>query len=214
MNKPKINLVTFYILIFMIGFTTSCKIDDEEIVVETPDQLFSPVLFRAEVNINSVYFSWTPILNSTYLIEISRDNMLFENDLKSFTVTDKSEFHIENLWSNSLYSARIKAISKDTTIKDSKFQKLTFITKTENIFYNVPADSISTNSVVLQWDQQKQVSHIIVSLGDVDQFNYVLESDEIAAGKKKITNLSELSEYKFKIYFGEMLRGTIAVKTK
>ena len=209
MNYP--NVFTLILLISQV--LLSCK--DEVVVNNTADQLFSPALFSAAIITNVASLSWTPIANSTYyILEISKDSLLFTNELVVDTIVDKYYFTLQDLWSNTRYSARIMAVSKDPKIKDSKFLAITFKTKTENIFYEVPAADIATNQVQLKWNALKQVSKIVyyversttkvtVDLTDVDK----------AAGVKLIPGLSEGTTYIFEIYFGGMLRGTVKVDT-
>ena len=214
MKRLKFNITSsIAILVLISQVLLSCK--DEVVVNNTADQLFSPALFSAAIITNVASLSWTPIANSTYyLLEISKDSLLFTNELVVDTIVDKYYFTLQDLWSNTRYSARIMAVSKDPKIKDSKFLAITFKTKTENIFYEVPAADIATNQVQLKWNALKQVSKIVyyversttkvtVDLTDVDK----------AAGVKLIPGLSEGTTYIFEIYFGGMLRGTVKVDT-
>ncbi len=214
MKRLKFNITSsIAILVLISQVLLSCK--DEVVVNNTADQLFSPALFSAAIITNVASLSWTPIANSTYyILEISKDSLLFTNELVVDTIVDKYYFTLQDLWSNTRYSARIMAVSKDPKIKDSKFLAITFKTKTENIFYEVPAADIATNQVQLKWNALKQVSKIVyyversttkvtVDLTDVDK----------AAGVKLIPGLSEGTTYIFEIYFGGMLRGTVKVDT-
>ncbi len=214
MKRFKFNIIrSIGILILISQVLLSCK--DEVVVHNTADQLFSPALFSAAINNNVASLSWTPIANSTYyLLEISKDSLLFKNQLVVDTIIDKYYYTLQDLWSNTWYSARIKAVSKDPNIKDSYFLAITFKTKTENIFYDVATTDITSNQVTLKWNSLKQVSKIVyfverstakvtVALTDIDK----------TAGVKLISGLSEGTTYVFEIYWGDMLRGTVKVDT-
>ena len=214
MKRFKFNIIrSIGILILISQVLLSCK--DEVVVHNTADQLFSPALFSAAINNNVASLSWTPIANSTYyLLEISKDSLLFKNQLVVDTIIDKYYYTLQDLWSNTWYSARIKAVSKDPNIKDSYFLAITFKTKTENIFYDVATTDITINQVTLKWNSLKQVSKIVyfverstakvtVALTDIDK----------TAGVKLISGLSEGTTYVFEIYWGDMLRGTVKVDT-
>jgi hypothetical protein len=204
------NIIISLAFILLSFCNISCK--DDAIINNTSDQLFRPALFRGSVNSNTVYFSWVPIAGASYLLEVSRDSLLFQNDLKIIPLNGVKEYPVTDLWSNSRYSARIKAVSIDSAIKDSEYNQIAFVTGTENIFYQVADTGI--NQVLLKWDKSKDVSKIVVSKGASVVKNITLTTSEISAGEKLVEGLSEATKYDFKIYLGDMLRGAISVSTK
>lgn len=126
LNNLKIIASVFLMLSFFI-LICSCEKNDmpSENVV---DQLFSPALFEADVEANNVTFTWIPIKGASYSLEISNDSLLFSNNLQVFQLEQVKSFTIENLILDSRYSARIKAVSKNLTIIDSKYISITFLT--------------------------------------------------------------------------------------
>ncbi len=191
-------------------FMISC--DEEDAADNTPERLFRPALLTAGVDGNKVRLTWIPIANASYSLEISRDSLLFSTDLQVIPLDGVDEYTVQDLWSDTIYSARIKGLSKISTIKDSEYEQITFRTGIENIFYAVAATDIGTNQVLLKWDKTKTVSTIVVSTaGAADTVVPVSASD---AGEKLIPALTAATSYTFKIYFGEMLRGTVSAKTK
>lgn len=127
MDKKKFKIFISALLISCIPFLIiSCEEDTP--VVETVDQLFRPVLFVADVAGNEVTLSWVPIKNASYSLEVSRDSMLFTTDLKVFLLDGVKSYVVGDLLSNSMYSARIKSISKVDGVKDSDYKALTFMT--------------------------------------------------------------------------------------
>jgi len=202
-----------YILVFFLTMLTiSCKEEDETEV--TLSRLFRPVAFEADINANEVTFYWTAIGDGVYLLEISRDSFLYITDIQVFTVKDSMTKTVSNLWSQTRYSARVKAISQNSDVEDSKYKETTFITGTENIFYTVENENIGINTVLLKWNNEKNVSHIVVSTEGVDDIFVTLSSLEKSAGEKLIEGLNASTAYTFKIYLGEMLRGTVLITTK
>jgi hypothetical protein len=104
----------------------SCEEDEE--VIRQPSQLFRPVLFTSERNVDQVVLSWVPIKNAAYLLEISRDNLQFTVDLQSFPLeAGTKQYVLSNLQSGETYSARIKSVSNDPEISDSEFVVITFV---------------------------------------------------------------------------------------
>jgi len=189
-------------------FYISCE-EEETLTNDIPDQLFRPVGFTASINGNSISFTWVPIADASYLLEISRDSFLFQQDLQVFPIDGSIDYTLENLWSQARYSARIKSVSKKPEIKDSEYKQITFRTGIENIFYAIAGADIGADHILLTWDATKSVSHILLPNVTTIQ----LTDSEKQAGQKDITGLTPKTSYTFKIYYGEMLRGTISATT-
>ncbi len=206
---------SFGILLLMSQVLYSCKPD--EVIVTPPDRLFAPALFGGLVIANTIGFNWTPIANASYQLELSKDSLLFTTDLVVIPLDGITYYTFSDLWSKTRYSARIKAVSKDPTLKDSKFLTYTFKTGVENIFYNIADADIATDQVVLKWTIGKKVSKIVYYIdGAEDATQNVtinLTDSEIAAGTKTIVNLISTTTYDFEIYYGDMLRGTTYATT-
>tara|TARA_R110002050_G_scaffold300779_1_gene472595 strand:+ start:19582 stop:20232 length:651 start_codon:yes stop_codon:yes gene_type:complete len=212
--KLKYSILKSIVLLTLPLLMFSCD-DDDNTLNDVPDQLFRPILLSATINNgNEVTLSWIPIANASSLLEISRDTFLFQNELQTFSLDGVSQYTIKDLWSNSTYSARIKAVSKDSNIKDSEFDQMGFTTQTENIFYAVTDDQIGTDYVLLKWDNSKNVSQLVLSADGGTETTIALSESDISGGQKLVEGLNPDTEYVFKIYLGEMLRGTISVKTQ
>lgn len=194
----------------------ACKTDEVELITP-PDRLFAPALFGGTVIENNISLSWTPISNSSYLLELSKDSLQFTTDLVVIPLDDVSYYTFSNLWSRTRYSARIKAVSKDPKLKDSKCLEITFKTATENIFYNIATTDILSDQVMLKWSNWKNVNKIVYYIeGNEDpaqNITITLTAEEIAEGAKNIVNLLSATTYYFEIYYGEMLRGTTYATT-
>ena len=202
-----------YLLIaIVILLLSSCEKEDNKL--DFPGKLFRPAKFQSSVNTNEVTFSWVPIKGANYLLEISKDSLLFTNDVQAFTIEGASEFLVENLWSSTLYSARIKSVSIDPEIQDSEYKQLIFVTGTENIFSMIEPGDLGSDHVLLKWDAEKAVSHIVVVNASGNEITLPIATGEMSVGQKNIEGLSSDSSYTFKIYNFEMLRGTITVTTK
>jgi hypothetical protein len=189
----------------------SCKEDEEG--ARTADQLFRPAMLQYSVNANEVTFNWIPIKGANYLLEMARDSFQFSNELQRINIEGMAEFTIQDLWSNSRYSARIKSVSTNPDIKDSEFKQVTFVTGTENIFQMIGNEDIGRDHILVHWDPAKTVSHLVVSSGSTGNTTIQLSNEDVLAGQKDITGLSAGTTYTFKIYKGEMLRGTITATT-
>ncbi len=202
----------YAVLLFSCTATmTSCLEEAPE--ARQADQLFRPVLFTATVSGNMVELDWIPIKGATYQLEVSRDSLMFQQDLQVIPLEGIAYFLLEDLWSTTVYSARIKSVSGQPGIKDSEYSAVTFTTGIENIFYTVDSSAISSDSVSLSWDPSKIVSRIEVAAGEEVVRTVELTSPEISEGSRTITGLKENTTYIFRIYNGEMLRGSVTVTT-
>ncbi len=208
-NKYKI----FFLALLVVGFIMpGCEKDEE--LSDTPDQLFRPISFAAAVNGVDINFSWVPIANAKYILEISKDSLLFTNELQQIEILDSIEYRWENLVSRTQYSARIKAVSKDGSVKDSGYRMLTFKTGVENIFFAVSTESVGLDYVKIEWNKEKIADKIVVSDQDSTVLQTVmLTSDHIETGELLLENLEVGTKYIFQVFNGEILRGTTSVRT-
>ncbi|GHT64047.1 hypothetical protein AGMMS50239_21050 [Bacteroidia bacterium] len=192
--------------------SVACTKDDNE--ESLPKKLFRPVSFTAIVNANNVELTWTPIQGASYLIELYRDSLKFETDLKTFTFENTNQAKIEDLWGSTRYSARIKAVSTNPATQDSEFKVMTFATGSENIFAELKSDDIEISQITLKWDNTKAVDRIRVTSAGLTDVEIDLTSEDTANGVKTITELSPDTQYTFLLYLGERRRGTVTAKTK
>ena len=205
------NIATVVLLLSLAVLSGSCK--KETTASDIPDQLFRPIRFMASINGNVANISWVPIAGATYSLEVSKDSLLFSKELKVIPLDAMTFSTVGDLYSSTRYSARIKAISKDVSIKNSDYQSITFVTGVENIFYTVAVADIGKNQILLKWLTSKSVSQLVVSTAGVADVIIPLSSADLTAGQKLAVNLTNNTTYTFKIYFGDMLRGTVSAKT-
>lgn len=213
MKMSKFNIIMSLLLVFFLPFLiVSCE-KSNSIAVEKADQLFTPINFLASVGGNSVGFSWVPMAGASYSLELSKDSLLFTKELKVIPVDGVAIYSVGDLYSSTRYSARIKSVSKDKSVKDSEYKSITFVTGIENIFYTVATADIGKNQILIKWNSLKTVSQLVVSTAGVADVILPLSASDQTSGKKLADNLTSNTSYIFKIYNGDMLRGTIAVKT-
>jgi hypothetical protein len=214
MKILKFNIRASLLLMFFLPFLiVSCEKSNSIAVDNTVDQLFRPFSFTAAVSGNSIGFYWVPIANASYSVEYSKDSLLFTKELKVIPLDGVTIYSVKDLYSSTRYSARIKAISKDKTIKDSEYKSITFVTGIENIFYTVPTADIGKNQILIKWNSLKSVSQLVVSTAGVADVILPLSASDQTSGQKLVVNLTNITSYTFKIYNGDMLRGTMTVKT-
>src|SRR5690606_11737837 len=168
----------------------SCAKHNLEDPDNSTERLFRPPMFSASVNANEVTLSWVPIADATYVLEISKDELLFENELQQIELGETDTYVLEELWSSIRYSARIKAVSKDPTIKDSEFTAITFQTGAENIFFTPAEEDVTTNSVLLGWDTSKEADRITVAAPGTATRTITLSATDIENGEVLVDELN------------------------
>lgn len=206
--------ILFIVGIFFLTTMVSCEKHSLADPDNTTDRLFRPPAFAATVDANEVTLSWVPIADATYVLEVSKDNLVFETELQQIELGEVAEYVLTDLWSSTRYSARIKAVSKNPSVKDSEFTAVTFQTGVENIFYTPDEDEdITENSVLLKWVNSKEVDKVTVSAPEIASRTLLLSSANIESGEILVDGLDGGINYTFRIFKGDMLRGSISLST-
>lgn len=211
--KNRYSYIVVILGIFFFAGMLSCEKHNLEDPDTSTDRLFRPPTFAANVNTNEVTLSWVPIANATYVLEVSKDNLVFETELQRIELGEVAEYILTDLWSSTRYSARIKAVSNNPLVKDSEFTAVTFQTGVENVFFSTDEDDITESTIVLNWDNSKAVDKVTVSSTGLATRTVSLSPLEIANGQAVIGELTGGTNYTFRIYNSEMLRGTLTIST-
>ena len=218
------NLLPFIWVVLSLSLIISCEEEKGFVENDNPGTLFRPIQFTNSATAASdtfgltMGFSWKPIANASYILEISQDSFKFVTMLKSFTAdnslinasSNSVTLSVRGLLGLTRYSARIKSVSKDPSYKDSGFNPITFVTQTENIFTNLTNGIVtsSIDTVRLKWDSKMDVSKIVQSLAGVNT-DIILTGADKLAGIKTFVGLSNNSTYTYQIYRqNTILRGT------
>jgi len=197
---------------FIILFLPSCK-QDEVLKLDAPQLImYTPT---SDLDGLSMKFVWNALPNATYTLQTSSDN--FVNNIDTLVLNkDTTTCSVSGLMSNTMLYARIKATSKDGSVKYADFRNSTIFLY-ENIFLNQTADVLSTSyvtqtTVKLSWTANRNVTSIIKISGAVSDTTQ-LQPATIAAKTITFSGLLKNSDYTFKIYNKNVLRGVVAART-
>lgn len=186
--------------------------DDIDPVIEKLDfnRPFSPVELTAKVrNRTTVELNWTVKSNvDKYVIEIAEDELVFGNIIKTIEVTKDEVPYSVVLMGETTYSARVKSVI--TGKGDSKWSSVSFKTDSENIFNAVAAEDVKSTSVRLTWPAGSDVTHLVITPGDI---RHDLTEGEIAEGAATVEGLTGETSYEASIYRNDRKRGTITFRT-
>jgi hypothetical protein len=198
----------------LLAVLPACGGGDDDNGESGPDRLFRPVSFSCSVSgATTVTVSWAPINGATYLLELSRDSMRFETDLRSVEPGQVTFYRFDDLWHNTLYSARIKAVSSNPAIADSEYQTLVFTPKFD-FFQTITEGSITANSVTVKWEAGKKLDRIAAYASGAGNTDFTVSEAEQSAGQKTLSGLTSAKNYTLTGFFGEIPRGTIQFTTK
>ncbi len=174
------------------------------------NRAFSPTEVSARIrNRTTVELSWNVEDNvDKYVIEFAEDSLLFQTIVHTVEVNADQVPYSVALMGETQYSARVKALvsGKD----DSKWTGVAFKTDVENIFNAVSSEDIKATSVRLTWPAASEVTHLMVTPGDI---RHDLTSDEIAAGEATIIDLTGETSYTAVLYMNTKVRGTASFRT-
>lgn len=223
----KIKLIPALLMVALLTTFSAC----EEFgfpVDESFKRLFSPVTFSSEnITATSVDLTFSKVPGAeSYVIEFSEDSLQYTTIVRTVTVkadtlsfvsgsTSSYLLHIGDLKGATRYSARLKAISPNNETPESKWDLITFSTKSEQIFKNVLSTDKTDYSVVLRWDATGAgVTHIMLT-NTLD--NSTKREDLTAADKtasmKLIEGLTGATTYTADIYNNDNKRGSITFRT-
>ena len=192
----------------------ACK--DVDPIIENIDfkRAFTPLDLDVKVrNQVNAEINWTVSLNiDHYTLEIHNDSMIFGSLVVSQDVLPADVPVTIELESEEQYSVRIKAVSSNTTQEESKWGGISFKTDKENIFDPLLDENIGKRSVTLNWPAGSEVTHFVITPGDIRRD---LTSDEIAAGEATIADLSFDTEYTVIMFNGTnpKQRGNVTFRT-
>jgi len=196
----------------IILFLPSCK-QDEVLKLDAPQLImYTPT---SDLDGLSMKFVWNALPNATYTLQTSSDN--FVNNIDTLILNkDTTACSVSGLMSNTMLYARIKATSKDGSVKYADFRNSTLFLY-ENIFLNQTADVLSTSkvtktTVILSWAASRNVTSIVKISGGISDTTQ-LQPATIAAKTITFSGLSINSDYTFKIYNKNVLRGVVAART-
>ncbi|MFZ4412468.1 MAG: hypothetical protein ACOYOV_05230 [Bacteroidales bacterium] len=213
-NIIQFNSLSFLLLFTVFAFQSCTQKADVKLNIDYPQLvMYTPTSDKEGL---SMKFVWSTFPNSNYTVQISTDN--FVNNIDTLLMNkDTTTVSVNGLNSNTMIYARIKAMSKDgsATYADFRTSSLFLV---ENIFSNqtaniVTAADITTKSVKLAWQADRQVTSIIKTTGSVSD-TIKLTAAELTAKIKTDTTLLANTNYTFKIMKNKILRGTVTATTK
>lgn len=174
------------------------------------NRVFSPLDLKAQIrNRTTVELNWGVSSQvDKYVVELAEDSMAFQTITRTIEVTGNQVPYSLSLMGETRYSARVKAVVAGK--EDSKWSAVTFKTDVENIFNAISAEDIKATSVRLSWTAGSEVSHLVLSPGDI---RHDLTVGEIAAGEVTLQGLTGETNYTAKLYWNTKVRGSAAFRT-
>ena len=212
--KNYIPLISLTLLLMIPVYAFQSCTPKEELKLDFPQLImYTPT---ADIEGFAMKFGWTSLPNSNYIVQISYDN--FVSNIDTLVMNkDTTEASLTGLNSNTTLYARIKAVSKDGSVKFADFS-YSNIFLLENVFTNQTANIINTGDITaatvkLSWLSNRHVTSIIKTCGSVSDTTQLTTGD-LSAKYKTYTGLLANTNYTFKIMKNKVLRGTVTASTK
>ena len=196
----------------LIAMFTACSEPMDQITGIDYPSAFSPIGLKVELGtFDKATVRWDVIDDArSYVVQLSQNDKLEFNDVITYE-TELLEQLLTDLWGETSYSVRVKSKAFNEGQEDSKWYGMVFRTNAEQIFKTVAADDIKTSQIIVRWEPNAEVTHLIVSQGIGE---IILTQAEKAAGEKRLTGLIPDAEHTISIYNGEQRRGVVTAKTK
>ncbi len=204
--------------IILMGYVmTSCS-DVDDIVDPQYDRLFSPIDLEARIqNKTSVRLTWSGRSeDSYYIVELVPGTDEEGEASGTYTVaSNEIPYTIDYLEGETKYIAKIKAVSEDPAIEDSKWSTISFETDTEQIFEALDIENdLEATQVTLRWPAGVTATSITLTTADATgNITYTITADDIAAGAATITGLTGETTYTATLLNGTKVRGTLTFET-
>lgn len=199
--KNRLKNIGLLIGAFLLLFVASC--DDIDPITEEIqfDRVFTPLELDVKIsNQVTAILNWSVVENiDHYVIEFSKDSLAFTDIINTVTVLPAEIPYSITLEGATQYSARLKGVSINEGQDDSKWAKIAFKTKDENIFEPLTDENIGKSSVTLNWPSGSEVTHFIITQGDIQRN---ITDEEKVAGEATITGLTYDTQYKIVMYDG------------
>ncbi|MBN2164652.1 MAG: DUF4957 domain-containing protein [Marinilabiliaceae bacterium] len=213
-----IKVLTLGVFSLALALVSSCN-DDMDAVIEhlKLDRVLSPIGIEVRVlNQIDARIIWE-ISESVdyYVVEVSNDSLEFNSIVHAVDVLPEDVPYTVTLEGQEKYSVRIKGVSSDSTISESKWSSYYFETGVPN-FINQAASvaTAKTNSIELKWDAGISVTHFLIKIdGSDDVIKRDISNDEIVAGSAVITNLISGTPYIIRMYNDLKQKGEISFQT-
>jgi len=210
--KNKLKNIGLLIGAFFLLFVASCDDVDPAIEEIQLDRVFIPLELDVKIsNQVTAILSWSVVENvDHYVIEFSEDSLAFSNIINTVTVLPAEVPYSITLAGATQYSVRVKGVSVNEGQADSNWAAIAFKTKEENIFSTLPEEAVEATSVTLSWPAGSEVTHFMITPGDIQRD---ITEVEKAAGEAIITGLTGETAYVVTLFNDDKHRGQVEFTT-
>lgn len=217
----------FASLVMAVALFSSCDRDVNDWEVATGEnRLFKPLMFEAStLKPTSIQIKHTKVIDAAnYVFEFSKDvdfatidkSVVILADTLTAFADSKTPVRVEyRTWFEGFdgttnYWVRMYAENDDASLK-SKLSEFTFTTPAEQIFKGCRP---TVNSLTMLWEQTDRVTNLVLMTeeGTVVE-NHALTAIEIQKASATFEDLDMGVPYVVQIFYNEVLRGTLNVKT-
>ncbi|MCI2082058.1 MAG: DUF4957 domain-containing protein [Bacteroidales bacterium] len=163
----------------------------------------------------TVTYSWdVPTGTDKFVLEVYTDEEM--TDLAETFDMEASEVPFKaDMESDMTYYYRVKGQSNSGK-EDSKWASYGKAIKTYAVKDKLPLEITgrTTTSITVSWQQDDEVTHLLVEPDGADSYEVDLTADQIAAGAATVEGLTASTRYDFTLYYKSANRGQIEAWTR
>ncbi len=218
-------LFNLYIILAVLGLgLSSCEKDFMKDGDPSFNGTFRPLALKATA------IDGTPVTKvefrtisgvSQYFLEISQDSLNFTNPalsdtIKADTAKGSVSLLVDRLAGNTRYYFRLRSISADAQLSDSKYANLVFRTPAENLFRNFMTYNgvVAPGSLAIRWTASSTVTDIQVVPDGGSASKSAISASEVLAGQKVVSNLQNNTNYTVNLLRGNDVRGSYRIRVE
>lgn len=194
---------------------TACQEKIDPVVEELVfDRVFTPIELTATIsNVTTLTLKWVTVKNADhYVVEVVEGT---DFDAGEMVYTDEVESSLEEEITVTLvlpagdteFSARVKAVSAQTGVDESKWITAAFRSGPENLFTGYESIMTGIGECTVNWKPASTATALLFVDG-VSEITYNLTAGEIASGTKVLTGVPN-GDYEIRLMNGAFVRGRV-----
>ncbi|MBX2963524.1 MAG: fibronectin type III domain-containing protein [Cyclobacteriaceae bacterium] len=207
----------YIITCILLGFSTfwfsACEDKIDPLITDLEvGRVFAPTGLEARVrNLTQIELTWNLRDDAAhYIVEFSEDDPGFTNIIRTITVMPHEIPLLETFAGETEYSIRVKGVSANTSVADSRWATTVIMTAQENIFLPIEDGDIDATEATLRWVANSEVTHLLINPGSVTR---IITAGEVTAGVATITGLTGDTDYTVALMRDTKSRGTVNFST-
>ncbi|MFN8258107.1 MAG: DUF5123 domain-containing protein [Bacteroidales bacterium] len=190
----------------------ACKESIDPVIDELSfTRAFTPNDLNAQISdVTTVTLTWSAVKNTShYVVEIYQGVDFVQAALVHTADVDSSQLTYQYVLpaGDTQFSARLKSVSANEGVEDSKWTNVEFRSLPENLFDGYKTEMTGIGSITVRWSPGETVTGLVFDDGS-NEIPYTISADEMAAGEKSLTGVPN-AHYEIRLVNMTFTRGRI-----